>query len=149
MPTGTFLYEVPIFYIFALMKKMLISLFFACYFLAGSVIFPLSDFSLIRDLPVMYRSYCEVRAGQPDILDFVGDYLLHGKDLFGNNNNDASPKNPGALQFQHQPTLSIFFIHHVYQLFSNTVQPVTNQPIYHARYYTSEYHHEHFRPPIA
>ncbi|MGF7079111.1 hypothetical protein [Mucilaginibacter gilvus] len=131
------------------MKRSITTALLACYFLAGSVIFPLSDFSLMRDLPAMYRSYCEVKAGTPDICDFVGDYLLHGKELFGNNAHDAQPKNGGALQFQHQPTLSIFFVEHVFRLFTITSHPIINKPIYNILFYTSEYHHEHFRPPIA
>ncbi|MBC6113014.1 hypothetical protein ACFOG5_19140 [Pedobacter fastidiosus] len=131
------------------MKRTITALFLYCYFLAGSVIFPLSDFSLMRDLPAMYRSYCEIRVGKPDICDFVGDYLLHGKELFGNNAHDAKPKNGGTLQFQHQPTLSIFFVQHVFRLFTDIGRLLTNEPVYHDCDYSSEYYHQHFRPPIA
>lgn len=103
----------------------------------------------MRDLPAMYRSYCEIKAGEPDVCDFVGDYLLHGKDLFGNNAHDAKPRNEGALQFQHQPALSIFFLQTTIQLFSDNGQFIGNQPSYRIRYHISEYHDQYFRPPIA
>ncbi|SEO65024.1 hypothetical protein SAMN05192574_110126 [Mucilaginibacter gossypiicola] len=131
------------------MKFSITGILLACYFLAGSMIFPLSDFSLMRDLPAMYRSYCEVRTGKPDVCDFVGDYLLHGKELFGNNPHDAKPRNENALQFQHQPTLSIFFFQHTVQLLGDTEQQLTSEPAYRTRYHTSEYRDQHFRPPIA
>lgn len=131
------------------MRVSITGILLACYFLAGSVIFPLSDFSLMQDLPAMYRSYCEVKAGKPDICDFIGDYLLHGKELFGNNAHDAKPRNENALQFQHQPTLSIFFFQHTIRLLSNTGLQLINEPTYRTRYHTSEFRAQHFRPPIA
>ncbi|MET4083983.1 hypothetical protein ABIB40_003956 [Pedobacter sp. UYP30] len=131
------------------MKLSMVGLLLSSYFLAGSIIFPLSDFSLIRDVPGMYRSYSEVRSGHPDIFDFVGDYLLHGKEIFGNNAHDARPKNPGALQFQHQPTLSIYYSKDVWRLVFNLERPLFQEPHYRITYYLSEYHCEHFRPPIV
>jgi len=131
------------------MRVSITGILLACYFLAGSIIFPLSDFSLMQDLPAMYRSYCEVKAGEPDICDFVGDYLLHGKELFGNNANDAKPRNENALQFQHQATLSIFFLQHTILFLSDTGQQLANEPIYRPRYHSSEYRDQYFRPPIA
>lgn len=135
--------------IFTRMKRSVACVVLACYFLAGSVIFPLSDFSLMQDLPAMYRAYCEVRTGEPDVIDFVGDYLLHGKELFGNNADDLQPKNPGALQFQHQPTLSLFFINHVITMFTDIGQHVQPPSVYRLLSFTRGYRNEHFRPPIA
>ncbi|MGY3054144.1 hypothetical protein ACVWYG_002347 [Pedobacter sp. UYEF25] len=131
------------------MKMSMVGLLLSSYFLAGSIIFPLSDFSLIRDLPGMYRSYSEVRSGHPDIFDFVGDYLLHGKEIFGNNAHDAQPKNPSALQFQHQPTLSIYYSKYIPRHFSDLDTPLFQEPHYRITYYLSEYQCEHFRPPIV
>ncbi|WP_187073419.1 hypothetical protein [Pedobacter fastidiosus] len=122
---------------------------FSLLFSGGQLIFPLSDFSLIRDLSAMYQSYCEIRVGKPDTCDFVGDYLLHGKELFGYNDHDSQPKNGSAIQFGHQPTFSIFFLQHFFRIFNEVGQPLTSEPVCHARYYAQEYHHQYFRPPIA
>ncbi|MBS1500862.1 MAG: hypothetical protein JST32_02285 [Bacteroidetes bacterium] len=84
------------------MIKRLTALFLAFLFLGGSVILPLGDFSLMRDLPAMYRSY--TRIASPDeqgIIDFVGDYLLHGRDLLGHNRHDKSESSANGIQFQH------------------------------------------------
>ena len=133
---------------FAVMKRSIFGILLSSYFLAGSIIFPLSDFSLIRDLPSMYSTYTEIRSGRPDVFDFVGDYLLHGKEIFGNNAHDAQPKNPAALQFQHQPTLSIYFSKYISRHFVDLGKPLFEKRRYSSTHYNSEYHHEHFRPPI-
>lgn len=72
------------------------------YFFAGSSILPLGDFCLMQDLPAMYHSYEKlVSADEKGILDFVGDYLLGGRDVFGHNKHDAPENRRSAVQFQH------------------------------------------------
>lgn len=100
------------FYIFAVMGKPAIAILLACFFLVGSTLLSLGDFSLMRDIPSMYRSYFQVRADKPDPVDFIGDYLLGGKDLLGHNSRDAPAKSDSSLQFQHQAVFSLIVLFH-------------------------------------
>ena len=93
------------------MVKRMITLWMACFFLAGSIFLPLGDFSLLRDIPAMYGNYSKIAS--PDelgVLDFIGDYMLQGKDLFGHNVHDKAQTPSNNVQFQHQANpLSIVF----------------------------------------
>ena len=119
------------------------------FFLTGSIILPLGDFSLMKDLPGMYKSYCKIKAGNPDVIDFIGDYLLGGKDLLGHNQHDAPVKNDGSLQFRHQASLSLFFVSHSYQVVLMTELIAKKYNNHLINFHNSGYPHESFRPPIA
>jgi hypothetical protein len=89
------------------MVKKMVALGLACIILTGSVVFPLGDFSLNRDLPEMYRNYAKITTPEElGVIDFIGDYLLHGKDIFGHNQHDRSQNGTNNVQFQHQPAPS-------------------------------------------
>jgi len=131
------------------MKKKIVTVFLAFFLLSGGMILPLGDFSLMKDLPKMYQSYCDIKSGKPDIIDFLGDYVLGGKDIFGHNKKDAPPKSDGSLQFQHQANSLPFFPSCLYEVSCppNTLisKPVAFQlfaPI-------SDYQDELLRPPLA
>ena len=49
----------------------------------------MGDFSLMTDLPGMYRTYEKfITADEVGVIDFVGDYLLGGKSLLNHNHAD-------------------------------------------------------------
>lgn len=131
------------------MARSIISLLLACFFLTGNVILPLGDFSLMRDLPGMYRDYCKVKKGKPDVVDFVGDYLLRGKDILGHNKNDLPVKQDGSLQFRHQPSISLYFTRPVCMCTFSPGPHLANHSPYGFLFYLSEYCNEHFRPPLV
>ncbi len=125
------------------------TLMLACLFLAGGTLLPLGDFSLVADLPGMYQTYTKVVKEEPDVIDFVGDYLLHGKELFGHNKHDASPRDESGLQFQHQAnSLTVvvfqsgFELHHLPAI-------LESYPLQRDHIHTSDYQNELFRPPLA
>ena len=85
-----------------MLQKIILG-FIACLLLSGSAILPLGDFSLMRDIPDMYGNYSKITTqDELGIIDFIGDYLLHGKDLFGHNAHDKQPTGNSGVQFQHQ-----------------------------------------------
>ncbi|CAN5175325.1 hypothetical protein BH09BAC6_BH09BAC6_24160 [soil metagenome] len=131
------------------MIKSFTALLLSNFILAGSIILPLGDFSLMKDLPGMYRSYCSIRAGEPALIDFVGDYLLGGKDLLGHNQHDAPVKSDGSPQFQHQANVSLFFAVAIYRLSFLSNEPEVKHPVYRHLFHTSDYQNELFRPPLA
>jgi len=112
------------------------------------MLLPLGDFSLMRDLPQMYHTYQKL-AQEQDIIDFVGDYLLNGKTLFGHNRHDTPESSQTSVQFQHAASFCSIVAPQV-QLKQVVFieQPVkhiqTNLPVN-----TSDFHPELFRPPLA
>jgi hypothetical protein len=117
--------------------------------LLGSSALPLGDYSMIKELPRMYQAYEKVVSpDEKGILDFIGDYVLNGKDLLGHNQRDQ-PSKPGALQFQGSPSFAV------------TLQPSLTlaQPFllsfgkkqfrHHFSTALSDYHPSLFRPPLA
>jgi hypothetical protein len=132
-----------------MLKKCICGLL-ASLFLTSSVLLPLGDFFLMNDLPGMYNRYTRITS--PDevgIVDFVGDYLLHGKDLFGHNGNDKTPLKGSDIQFQHQanPLNVVFSLPYSINLF--TVRYVAEHPDFKQQFRTSGYNNELFRPPLG
>ncbi|WP_139113124.1 hypothetical protein [Mucilaginibacter sp. PPCGB 2223] len=122
----------------------------ALYFLAGSMLLPLGDFSLIKDLPQMYRAYQKLAPAQEqDVFDFIGDYLLNGKALLGHNKHDAPESPQSGIQFQHATVsygLTAAYIQ-LEQVIVNgqTIEHLQNDlPVN-----TSDFYPELFRPPSA
>ena len=98
----------------------------------------------------MYQNYskitCEEELG---IVDFVGDYLLYGKQIFGHNEHDKSPVKGNEVQFQHQassPNVVVVKLHRI--LFIAPVS-ILSHPEFNLEFYTSDYRNKLFRPPLA
>jgi hypothetical protein len=134
---------------FTAMVKRTMAIFLTLYFLAGSVLLPLGDFSLIKDLPGMYHSYAKIKVGKPDVIDFVGDYLMGGKSILGHNAHDDASKAGSDLQFQHQANMSLYFVPQVYQLQRLLLEPIAEYHIHTHTFHTSDYQNKLFRPPLA
>ena len=131
------------------MIKSTIALFMAFYFLVGSTVLSLGDFSLMGDLPGMYQSYCKVTAEQPDFIDFMGDYVMGGKYIFGHNKHDAPSKSDGSAQFQHQATSFLFYAASKYQLQLKPTIITTKPAIPNFLLFITDYQSETLRPPTT
>lgn len=85
------------------MVNTLTRIFLAILFLTSSSILPMGDFSLMQELPAMYHNYTrlttDVDAG---VIDFIGDYLLGGKEIFNHNKNDKTDSSAGGVNFHNQ-----------------------------------------------
>jgi len=120
------------------------------WFLAGGAVLPLSDFSLMKDLPVMYHAYEKVASPEEvGVFDFIGDYLLAGKTILDHNKNDKPQSADAALQFQHSPNgshLSFFKLELPYPSHENLTIRYTqlNNAIE-----LTDFHAELFRPPLV
>lgn len=114
------------------------------------MILPLGDFSLIRDIPNMYRNYVKITSDEElGIVDFIGDYLLHGKEIFGHNENDKPQSDSNAVQFQHQAnSLNILLSHSIVTTFA--ISSFNEEPtLLMLVFQTSDYYNDFFRPPLA
>ena len=119
-------------------------------FLAGSIMLPLGDFSLMRDLPSMYRNYTKITSSEEaGMVDFIGDYLLHGKEILGHNQHDKAPAKGSEVQFQHQASpLNVVFLKTSAAMAIAGELPPTH-PTFNKSIKTSGYLNELFRPPLA
>ncbi|MBU0697584.1 MAG: hypothetical protein KKE39_13825 [Bacteroidetes bacterium] len=123
-------------------------IFITVYFLCGQLIFPLGDFSLMRDLSSMYQKYQMVEnAKEASPSDFVFDYLLHGETLFGHNLNEAAPKDYGSVQFIHHPNPNNYIL---ISFICPRIQNLTHFGSYtisEVQQFSEGYTHSLFRPP--
>ncbi len=132
------------------MLKKIISTFLAALFFAGSLMMPMGDFSLLRDIPQMYQNYTRITSVEEQgIVDFIGDYLLQGKDLFGHNEHDKTPAKGNEVQFQHQasPLCVVLSFSFAGRLFLNDFP--RDYPLFSHVLKTSGHHDKLFRPPLA
>lgn len=132
-----------------MIKKITTSLL-ALYFLTGSVLLPLGDFSLMKELPKMYKAYQKLAPHEEqDIFDFVGDYLLNGKAILGHNKHDTPESSQSGVQYQHAASFCSMVVVH----FQLNVVAVSEHTIIHKQtnlpVNTSDFHPELFRPPLA
>lgn len=136
--------------VYSAMINKLVTYFLSFLFLTGSILLPLGDFSLMQDIPSMYQNYAHITTQEElGITDFIGDYLLHGKEIFGHNEHDKSENSGNRVQFQHQASpLNVVFFKScfcVINLPGNWIKHL----IYRKRSATYEFHDELFRPPLA
>jgi hypothetical protein len=135
----------------ASMAKRILTYILCFYFLTGSTILPLGDFCLMQDLPAMYHSYEKlVSADEKGVLDFVGDYLLGGRDVFGHNKHDAPQNGKAAVQFQHVSDCCSIILIAVYKnnIFVNEYRDVVH-PQFSVAANLPGFHDEPLRPPHA
>lgn len=141
----------PFTFIFAAMFSKAILSFVACLLLAGSSILPLGDFALMRDIPAMYGNYEKATTSEElGVIDFIGDYLLHGKDIFGHNKNDKRPDGNNGVQFQHQadPLSVAFFTGQIVAPFSS-FEDLHDHPPFFQQFLASGHKNGLFRPPLS
>ncbi|HEX8020740.1 hypothetical protein [Mucilaginibacter sp.] len=111
---------------------------------------PLGDFSLLRDIPKMYQNYTKVTsAEEAGVIDFIGDYLMHGKDLFGHNGHDKTPVKGDEIQFQHSARPLNIVFQHLTITFQISPAALLTHPIYAPVFYTGDFRNKLFRPPLA
>jgi hypothetical protein len=132
------------------MYRKIICYFLASLFLISSVLLPLGDFSLLRDIPDMYRNYTKITTAEElGAIDFIGDYLLHGKEIFGNNEHDKSANGSNTVQFQHQANpLNVVFLQLPTTLIIES-ESILTHPLFYQQFCTSDFRNELLRPPLA
>ncbi len=79
------------------------SILFLVYYLLGSMILPIGDFSTIGDIPDMFRHCKATEDKDLTAFDFVTDHLINIDGLFDGHNHldEQKPHKPFHSQFQH------------------------------------------------
>lgn len=132
------------------MIKKWFSFFLAFLFLAGSTILPLGDFSLIKDIPDMYQNYTHIASPEElSVADFIGDYLLHGKEIFGNNKDDKAQNDNSNVQFKRGvSSLNIVLLDPYVCLLRPSKICISYTDFGHLSF-TSDFHDELLKPPLG
>lgn len=136
--------------IFVAMFKKITCVLLAGLFLISGTVLPLGDFSLLRDIPQMYRNYSKITSvEEAGVLDFIGDYLFHGKEILGHNSHDKTPAKGNEVQFQHQASpLSVIFLRTLVKLdFTNEYSKDYIIPLQDSK--IPGYRNKLFRPPLV
>lgn len=104
----------------------------------------------MRDIPHMYHNYKKIATGKDaGIIDFIGDYLLHGKEILGDNVHDKPQTSANSVQFQHaaNPLVVVMFLNILTG--DNIPQPLQKQPVYFDAADPSDFQNTLFRPPLV
>lgn len=132
------------------MKKQTICFLLSIHFLAGAILFPLGDFSLMKQLPKMYTAY--LRIASPDeagFADFIGDYLLGGKDLLGHNKKDLPGKMGMNIQFQSASAFAAVISHQRHSTILSFTKTSTRLMVFNNHQKIAGYTSPLLRPPLA
>jgi len=121
------------------------------YYLLGSMILPIGDFSAIGDIPDMFRHCKDTEDKDLTAFDFLTDHLINIDGLFdGHDHHDQQkPHKPFHCQFQH----------HVFQIVQKnkthefSIEQAFIDNLNHSCFYNSNYSFQTitliFRPPAT
>lgn len=111
-------------------------------------VFTIRDLSLLRDIPQMYHNYAKIASrDEAGAIDFIGDYLLYGKDLFGHNAHDKTPAKGCDVQFQHQASSPNAAFNQVHSILYIASVSILSHPVFKEVFKTSDYRNKLYRPP--
>lgn len=109
----------------------------------------MGDFSVLQDLPEIYRNCKATEDKDMTPLDFITDHLVNIDGLFDKHDNgdEQKPHQPKQTQHQGQPTA--FFITN-FSFNIKQVMPMQVNPVFSSDHFLqSDYISKIFRPPIA
>jgi len=129
--------------------KKAVNIFLLAFYFFGTFCLPFGDFSMLQDIPEMYR-HCKASEDKDmTAFDFVTDHLLNIDIIFDKHENgdEQKPHEPKQTEHQGQPTV-FFFTHFSFSL--EQFEPVENKPsISSVNFLSSGYISKFFRPPIV
>jgi hypothetical protein len=82
--------------------KNFVIIFALFYYSLGTFILPLGDFSILPDLPAMYRHCKQTEQHDMNIFDFFKDHLFNVDCLFDSHGNGDEQKPHIPFHFNHQ-----------------------------------------------
>jgi hypothetical protein len=129
--------------------KQISFILFSAYFLAGMLLLQQSDFSVMQDLPAMYRHCKAVEDKDLTPLDFITDHLLNLDCIFDQHDNGDPQKPHIPPQFNHQNYQNFFLMKDI-ELLTNKPVPLAQKLSFHSdNSKPKDYIGTIFRPPIS
>ncbi len=114
----------------------------------GTFCLPMGDFSMLSDLPEMYRQCKATEDKDMTPIDFITDHLVNIDGLFDKHEcgDEQKPHTPNTTQHQGQTQVSVI----TYYMFPiKPYHPVVEQPfIVSVNFLLSDYISKIFHPPV-
>lgn len=129
--------------------KKIVSLFLLVFYSFGTFCLPLSDFSVLQDLPAMYR-HCKANEDKDMTpIDFVTDHLVNIDGLFDKHDKGDEQKPHTPPQNLHHSQSNISFVTYFYFSLANFSPEAKRATIHVVEFLPCDHNSEIFRPPIA
>lgn len=125
------------------------NIFFLVFYSLGTFCLPKGDFSVLQDIPEMYRQCKETEDKDMGPFDFITDHLLNIDGIFDKHKNGDDQKPHKQKQIDHQVQPLTYF--KTYFAFSLALAiPVSVNPgIIYYKFLPSDFIFNIFRPPIT
>lgn len=129
------------------MKKA-VNILLLFFYAFGSLFLPMGDFSLINDMPEMYRHCKATEDKDMKALDFISDHILNLDGLFDKHDKGDEQKPHNPLPHNHNLQTTGFFL--AYFPFAFTYFQITDVNLLrpYKLFYSTDYITKIFRPPI-
>ena len=131
--------------------KQSIKIVFYLYFSLGTIFLPMSDFSVIENLPKMYANCKATEDKDMTPIDFITDHLVNIDSLFDKHNHGDEQKPHKNIDFTLHHSITSFFQEITTIEFHNNKTAISNA-VQIPDYENSLYFHNPisslFRPPI-
>ena len=129
--------------------KLIFGIFLVVYYLFGTLCLPSGDFSVMQDLPEMYRNCKATEDKDMTLFDFVTDHLINIDCIFDKHENGDEQKPHTPIQFHHSQNSTIFVAQQFEILISSPITTSVNLIQFSENFYISDYISKIFRPPIV
>jgi len=128
--------------------KKALQIFIISYYLFGIFCLPIGDFSVLKNLPIMYQQCKATEDKDMTPLDFLTDHLVNIDSVFDNHANNDEQK-PHTSKFLHQHSAFNLFHFTIFAFQIQQNEPIENEMFLPAnKFHTSTHIFKIFRPPI-
>ena len=116
------------------------------YHLFGTMCLPMSDFSVIADLPKMYQHCKATEDADLDIFDFVTDHLMDFDTVFDIHEQGEKPHQSNAVSHSIQ---QVNFVAPFFSFICSEIKITENiLPVFISNFISTDFLASVFRPPI-
>jgi hypothetical protein len=129
--------------------KRILTLFLASYYVFGTFCLPLGDFSVLQDVPAMYR-YCK-STEQPgmNLMGFVTGHLLNIDGVFDHRDHHNTQKPHPPLPKHHPHSKVVGLVAFFYPSGFKFNTGLKQNPTFSIEIYLSDYLSDIFHPPTV
>ena len=128
--------------------KKIVYLFLLVFYSLGTICLPLGDFSVLADLPQMYKHCKSVEDKDMTPIEFVTDHLLNVDGMFDCHASGDAQKPHQPLQHNH-PTQTVCSFIATYNItYTEIIERKIEPTLYKIDFTLSDYTVTIFRPPI-
>lgn len=129
--------------------KRTVAIILLVYYLFGTLCLPRGNFSVMQDLPEMYRHCQATEDKDMTPLDFITDHLINIDCIFDKHDNGDEQKPHTPIQFNHAQQQVVFTAQ---QFIFSIIEPCIYKNEFHAYpvdLYLYDYISRIFRPPMC